>query len=389
MIKVATLNNISMEGLSRFPRERYEIGGADIQDPEIILLRSFKMHDMPIPPSLVAVGRAGAGVNNIPVSTMTQLGIPVFNAPGANANAVKELVLAGMLLASRNICQAWDYVRHLEGDDVSLMKQAEAGKKHFVGFELPGRTLGVVGLGAIGVMVANAARALGMDVIGFDPKITVQSAWRLSADVRQAISVEDLLSQSDFVTFHVPLVESTRNLINRESIRDMRDGAVVLNFSRDGIVDNEAVTEGLNAGKLYAYVCDFACNLLIGHERVITLPHLGASTRQAEDNCAIMVIDQIRDFLENGNIRHAVNFPDVDMPMTRGARIAIANANVPNMVGQISTVMAAADININDLLNKSLDEIAYTVVDVVQTIPMSVIDQLRAIDGVLNVRQIP
>lgn len=388
MYKVLTLNNISTDGLAKLPRERYQVG-ADVEDPDVVLLRSFKMHDLPIPSSLKAVARAGAGVNNVPVGLLTEVGIPVFNAPGANANAVKELVLAGMLLACRNICQAWDFVRHLEGDDASLMKQAEAGKKQFVGFELPGRTLGVIGLGAIGVMVANAARALGMDVIGYDPKITVPSAWRLSADVRQAVSVADLLAQSDFVTFHVPLVESTKHLINRESIRGMRDGAVILNFSRDGIVDHEAVAEALNVGKLYSYVCDFANNELKNHERVIILPHLGASTRQAEDNCAVMVVEQVRDFLENGNIRNSVNFPEVVMPMSNGIRLAIANANVPNMVGQISTVMAEADLNINDLLNKSRDQIAYMLVDVDQTVPAHVLDRLRAIDGVLNVRLIP
>jgi len=388
MYKVLTLNNISVDGLAKLPRERYQVG-ADVEDPDVILLRSFKMHDQPIPPSLKAVARAGAGVNNVPVNVLTEMGIPVFNAPGANANAVKELVLAGMLLACRNICQAWDFVRHLEGDDASLMKQAEAGKKQFVGFELPGRTLGVIGLGAIGVMVANAARALGMDVIGYDPKITVQSAWRLSADVRQAVSVADLLAQSDFVTFHVPLIESTKHLINRESIRGMRDGAVILNFSRDGIVDREAVAEALNVGKLYSYVCDFANNALKDHERVIILPHLGASTRQAEDNCAIMVAEQVRDFLENGNIHNSVNFPEAVMPMSNGMRIAIANANVPNMVGQISTAMAAADLNIIDLLNKSRDQIAYTLVDVDKVVPTDVVDKLRAIDGVLNVRLIP
>lgn len=388
MYKILTLNSISVEGLAKLPRERYEVG-SDIESPDVIMLRSFKMNDMPIPASLKAVARAGAGVNNVPVGMLTEMGIPVFNAPGANANAVKELVLAGMLLACRNICQAWDFVRHLEGDDASLSKQAEAGKKQFVGFELPGKTLGVIGLGAIGVMVANAAKALGMDVIGYDPKITVQAAWRLSADVRQAVSVDDLLAQSDFVTFHVPLVESTKHLINRESIRGMRDGAVVLNFSREGIVDNDAVGEALNSGKLYAYVTDFANNALKNHERVVILPHLGASTRQAEDNCALMIAEQVRDFIENGNIRNSVNFPEVVMPMSNGTRIAIANANVPNMVGQISTTMAQAGLNINDLLNKSRDQIAYTLVDVDESVPPEVIEKLRGIEGVLNVRLIP
>jgi D-3-phosphoglycerate dehydrogenase len=385
MFKILTLNNISVAGLERLPRNRYEIS-SEIQHPDAILLRSFKMHDYPIPPSVKAVGRAGAGVNNIPVDKLSALGIPVFNAPGANANAVAELVLAGMLLAYRNICQAWDFARHVEGDDASIDKQVETGKKDFVGYELPGRTLGVIGLGAIGVRVANLAIKLGMKVIGFDPAITVQAAWKLSSDVQQAASVDDMLSKVDFVTFHIPLMDATRNMLSAERIKIMKKRAVVLNFSRSGIVDDVALVEAINAGKIYSYVCDFPGNLLKNHPRVITLPHLGASTEEAEDNCAVMVADQVSDFLENGNITNSVNFPEVVMPRTEGYRIGIANANVPNMVGQISTAMAKAGLNIVDLLNKSKGNLAYTLADVETPIPESVIRELAAIEGVLAVR---
>jgi len=385
MYKILTLNNISVKGLDRLPRDDYEVA-SEIQRPDAILLRSFKMHGMEIPASLKAVGRAGAGVNNIPVPEMSKRGIPVFNAPGANANAVKELVVAGMLLAARNICQGWDYARNLEGDDATLSKQVEAGKKDFVGFELPGRTLGVIGLGAIGVMVANTAVKLGMKVIGFDPQITVQSAWRLSADVQKAHSLDDLLAQSDMVTFHVPLVDATRHMINRDRLGFMKKGVTLLNFARDAIVDEQAVVEGLNSGKVHAYVCDFPSNQLKGNPRVIALPHLGASTKEAEDNCAVMVADQVRDFLENGNIVNSVNFPEAILPRSEGLRITIANANVPNMVGQISTAMANEKLNIIDMLNKSRGDLAYTLIDVDQTIPEAVLDKIRNIAGVLAVR---
>lgn len=387
MYKILTLNNISIVGLERFPRESYEIA-SEIQHPDAILLRSFKMHGMALPETLKAVGRAGAGVNNIPVPELSKRGIPVFNAPGANANAVKELVVAGMLLACRNICQAWDFARNLEGDDESIGKQAEAGKKDYVGFELPGRTLGVIGLGAIGIKVANVAIDLGMRVIGYDPKITVQSAWRLSSEVQQAASLDDMLTKVDFVTFHVPLNDETRGMINTDRLKRMKNGAVILNFAREGIVDTAAVRAAIDAGKIYSYVCDFPSHELKGHKRVIALPHLGASTDEAEENCAVMVADQVRDYLENGNIFNAVNFPEVHMPRTEGYRIGIANANVPNMVGQISTVMAKAGLNIIDLLNKSRGEIAYTLADVDRRIPAEVIDGIRKIDGVLNVRVI-
>ena len=385
MFKILTLNNISVTGLRRLPRENYEIA-SEIAHPDAILVRSFKMHDMAIPDTLKAVGRAGAGVNNIPVDAMSRRGIPVFNAPGANANAVKELVVAGMLVASRNICQAWQFARELEGDDAEINKAVEAGKKQFAGFELPGHTLGVIGLGAIGVQVANAALALGMRVVGHDPQITVHRAWQLSSSVEQASSVDDLLAKADFVTCHVPLVDATRNLINADRLRLMRKGAVLLNFARAGIIDDQAAIAALDQDHLYAYVCDFPSNLLKGHPRVIALPHLGASTREAEENCAVMVADQIRDYLEEGTVRNSVNFPETIMPRNGGYRMTVVNANVPNMLGQISTDLANAGLNIVDMLNKSRGELAYTVVDVEDPIPQSVVDEIAAIEGVLSVR---
>lgn len=385
MFKILTLNNISARGLARLPQDAFKVGG-DIKDPDGILLRSFKMHDMEIPKTLKAVGRAGAGVNNIPVPKLSGMGIPVFNAPGANANAVKELVVAGLLLASRNICQAWDFARNLQGSDAAIGKATEAGKKDFAGFELPGRTLGVVGLGAIGRYVANVGVSLGMKVIGYDPGITVEGAWQLSADVKKAASVDELLRNVDFVSFHVPLLDATKNLINAERLKNMRKGAVILNFAREGIVDDAAVVEALNAGKLYAYINDFPTNLTKNHPRCITLPHLGASTEEAEENCAIMVADQVRDFLENGNIKNSVNFPDVVVPRESPHRLVVANANVPNMLGQISTAMAEAGLNIHDMVNRSRGDLAYTVVDLDAPITDAVCGTITAIKGVLSAR---
>jgi D-3-phosphoglycerate dehydrogenase len=383
--RILTLNSISVRGLDRLPRDRYEVA-SEIGHPDAILVRSADMHQLEIPESVKAVGRAGAGVNNIPVAALSKRGVPVFNAPGANANAVKELVLAGMFLAARNICSAWNYVRELEGDDHAIEAAVEKGKKKFVGFELPGRTLGVVGLGAIGVEVANAALDLRMKVLGYDPQITVQRAWQLSSGVEQAISLDDLFARSDLVTVHVPLNDATRGLVSANRIRLMRDGSVVLNFSRAPIVDEPAMVAALDAGKLRSYVCDFPNNLLRRHPQVVALPHLGASTDEAEENCAIMVADTLRDFLENGNIRHSVNFPEAVLPRTGGARIGIANANVPNMVGQISTCLATANLNIADLLNKSRGELAYTLIDTDAPVPEEVFARIRRIDGVLSAR---
>ena len=386
MFKVLTLNNISVAGLDRLPRDQYEIA-SEIPSPDAVLVRSFKIHDWPIPDTLQAIGRAGAGVNNIPVDEMTKKGIPVFNTPGANANAVQELVLTGMLLSERNICSAWEFAKTLDGSDAEITKQVESGKKNFVGFELPGKTLGVVGLGAIGIKIANTAISLGMRVIGYDPKMTVQSAWKLSHEVEQATSIDGLLSECDFVTFHVPLIDATRNLINTERLENMRDNVTILNFSRSGIINDEAVIEALDKGKVHAYICDFPSNLLKQHPKVVTLPHLGASTAEAEDNCAIIVADQIKDYLENGNIRNAVNFPTVKMPkMTGQYRLTIAHENIPNIIGPITNAIAKVDVNIIDMLNKSLNEAAYTLIDTEAALPNTVIDEIKAIEGVLNVR---
>jgi D-3-phosphoglycerate dehydrogenase len=385
--RIQTLNKISPLGLSRLPGQ-YQVGDT-VDNPDAVLVRSANMHDMDIPPSVKAIGRAGAGTNNIPVKKMSERGVPVFNAPGANSNAVKELVIAGMLMGARNLGGAMEFVHNLEGADEELHKKTEAGKKHFVGHELPGRTLGVVGLGAIGSLVADAAIRLGMNVIGFDPEITVDAAWRLPSEVRKAGSVEELVKVSDFITLHVPLVDATRQLINTQRVALMKGGVVLLNFAREGVVDNAAVLEGLKEGKLHAYVCDFPANALKGQKNVICLPHLGASTGEAEENCAVMVAEQVSNYLENGNILHSVNFPDVSMPRESAFRVAIANANVPNMLGQISTALAGAGLNIHNMVNKSKGEMAYTLVDVDSAVSPAVLDKLKAIEGVLNVRYLP
>ncbi|MCO8120355.1 phosphoglycerate dehydrogenase [Stieleria sp. TO1_6] len=389
MYKILTLNNISVKGLSRLPREHYEVTSESSQ-PDAILLRSFKMHDMDIPASVAAIGRAGAGVNNIPVEKMTERGVPVFNAPGANANAVKELVLAGLLMASRNILPAMKFADSLDGTDAEISTAVEAGKKNFVGGELRSKTLGVVGLGAIGIRVANAASALGMKVVGYDPLISVENAWKLSRNIEQAVNLDHLFSQSDAVSVHVPLLDATKGLVNQERIAMMNDGATIVNLARGGICDDEAVLAALDSGKLGSYVIDFPTSALLKHPKVISFPHLGASTDEAEENCAIMVADQVRDFIEDGTVRNSVNFPDAVMPRgSSGSRVTIANNNVPNMVGQISTILAKAGLNIADLLNKSRGNVAYTIIDVDGTIEDSAIDSLRNIEGVLAVRHLP
>jgi len=387
MYKVLTLNNIAAQGIERLPRERYEVA-AEMANPDGILLRSYNMHDMDIPESVRIVARAGAGVNNIPIDALAERGVPVFNAPGANANAVKELVVAGMLLAARNLCPAWQYVQRLDGSGAELNKSVEAGKKQFVGYELPSRTLGVLGLGAIGVQVANTAHSLGMRVIGFDPEMTVQRAWELSSGVQQARSLDDLVNRADVLTLHVPLVDSTRNLINAERIKRMPNGTVLLNFARGGIVADEAVLAALDEGKLATYVTDFPSEQLIGHDKVIGLPHLGASTTEAEENCAVMVAENMRNYLEHGTIKHSVNFPEADIPRTDTYRVTIANANVPNMVGQISTLLGDAGLNIEDLLNKSRGDLAYTIVDLDGEVDEATVANLSTIEGVLCVRNL-
>lgn len=384
--KILTLNRISERGLARFANAPYEVGD-QVQAPDAILVRSADMHAMTLPQTLKAVARAGAGTNNIPVDALSRRGVPVFNTPGANANAVKELVLAGLLLAARNICQAWEFVRGLSGDDHAIELAAERGKQQFVGFELPGRTLGVIGLGAVGVRVANAAEALGMHVLGYDPQLTVQRAWQLSSSVQQAASLEDLCARSDAVTIHVPLTSETRHLFDRTRIAHMRRGALLLNFARAPIVETAALLDALQAGQLHAYVCDFPSAALRGHPRVIALPHLGASTLEAEDNCAVAAAESLREFLEFGHVRNSVNFPDAVLARQSGSiRIAIANDNVPNMVGQISTCLAEARLNIAELLNRSRGDHAYTLIDAEGNADERLLQRLAAIQGVRSVR---
>jgi D-3-phosphoglycerate dehydrogenase len=387
MYKILTLNNIAVEGLRHLPRERYEVA-SEISHPDAILLRSYKMHDMDIPETVAAVGRAGAGTNNIPVDELAHRGVPVFNAPGANANAVKELTIAGLLVASRNICDAREYVKGLTETGDALNKAVEAGKKQFVGSELPGKVLGIIGLGAIGVEVANAALDMGMIVHGFDPAITVRSAWRLSSGVQHEETLDQLFQGSDALTVHVPLIDATSGIVNHDRLELMNDGAILVNFARGGVVDDDAALAALESGKLACYVTDFPKPELLRHPNVIALPHLGASTAEAEENCAVMVAENVKDYLENGNIRHSVNYPECRLPRMDAHRVTIANANVPNMVGQISTCLADAGLNIEDLLNKSIGDLAYTIVDVNGPLPQACEEKLRSIEGVLALRNL-
>jgi D-3-phosphoglycerate dehydrogenase len=386
--RILTINQISARGLHRFPGQRYVVGKA-VEHPDAIIVRSHDMRAMAIPDSVKAIGRAGAGTNNIPVAEMSKRGVPVFNAPGANANAVKELVLVALLLAARNVIPALNYVAGLNADAPDLEARVEDGKKQFAGGELPHRTLGIIGLGAIGSLVADTAIKLGMKVIGFDPEITVDAAWRLPSSVRKANSIEEVLKHSDFVTLHVPLLAATRHLIDERQLAVVKPGAVLLNFARDAIVDEAAVVAALRAHRLKYYLCDFPSAGLLHEANVVALPHLGASTGEAEENCAVMVVDHVREFLEQGTIDSAVNFPDVEMPRESPHRVAIANANVPNMLGQISSTMAKAGLNIHNMVNKSRGEMAYTLVDVDSPIDDSVIRSIAAIEGVLSVRAIP
>ncbi|TMH86856.1 MAG: 3-phosphoglycerate dehydrogenase [Betaproteobacteria bacterium] len=385
--EILVLNNIAQVGLRRFPAEQYAVV-KEAKDPQAILVRSADLHQHEFGPSLKAVGRAGAGVNNIPVSTLSKRGVPVFNAPGANANAVKELVLAGMLLAARNLPPALDFVRGLRTSP-EFEEQVEDGKKQFAGSELPGHTLGIIGLGKIGSLVADAAIRLGMNVLGYDPHITVDAAWSLPSQVRKAASVDEVLKQSHFVSLHVPLGEKTRHMIDAKNIDHFHAGAVLLNFSREGIVADNAVVKGLNSHRLKWYVTDFPSAALLGHAGVIALPHLCASTREAEDNRAIMVVDQLRDYLELGNLQNAVNFPDAAMAREAPYRLAIAHANVPDMLGAISHVLGRGRINIHNMLNKSKGEMAYTLVDVDSPVPAAMVDEVCKLKGVLAVRYLP
>jgi D-3-phosphoglycerate dehydrogenase len=384
--EVLVINNIAQVGLKRFPAERYAVV-KESKDPWAILVRSQDLHQFEFGPSLRALGRAGAGVNNIPVAVLSKRGIPVFNAPGANANAVKELVLAGMLIAARNLGPALQFTKELKKEN--LDKTVEEGKKQFAGFELPGHTLGVIGLGKIGSLVADAAIRLGMNVLGYDPHITVEAAWSLPSQVKRASSVEEILKASHFVTLHIPLVEKTKHTINGKNLELMRHGAVLLNFSREGVVADDAVLKGLAAGKLKWYVTDFPSAALLEQPGVIALPHLGASTGEAEDNSAVMVVDELRDYLEHGNLQNAVNFPDAAMAREAPYRLAIANANVPDMLGRMSHTLGKRKINIHNMLNKSKGEMAYTLVDTDTAVPAEVIAELEGLQGVLTVRYLP
>jgi D-3-phosphoglycerate dehydrogenase len=386
--EILVLNQISQIGLKRFPTEAYRIV-KDAAHPDAILVRSHEMHSMAIADSVRAIGRAGAGTNNIPVKAMSGRGVPVFNAPGANANAVKELVLAGMLMAARNLVPAVRFVGSLNCDDDTLAKRVEAEKKQFAGIELPQQTLGVIGLGKIGSLVADAAIKLGMNVLGYDPEITVEAAWSLPSQVKKAHSIEEILKTSQFVTLHVPLIPVTQHLINAKNLELMQPGAILLNFSREEIIDAKAVAAALAAKKLKYYVTDFPAQALCGNPAVIALPHLGASTREAEDNSAVMVVDQVRDYLENGNVQNAVNFPDVVMGRESPYRVGLANSNVPNMLGQISGAMATAGLNIHNMINRSKGEMAYTLVDVDSPVNDGLVEALARIKGVLAVRYLP
>jgi len=384
---VLTLNPIAKIGLSRLPADRYRIAG-DIAEPDAILVRSADMHKREIPASLKAVGRAGAGVNNIPIPKMTERGIPVFNAPGANANAVKELVLAGLLLACRHVCEGWDFARQLQGTDDEMNKAVEAGKKAFAGSEIAGKTLAVIGLGAIGRLVAHAAQALGMTVVGFDPALTVEGASQLSASVKRVNTIDEALAKADFLTVHVPLVDATRHLINADRLRAMKKGVVVLNFAREGIVDEHAVVAGIDAGHVSAYVSDFPTNLTRNRKGCVTLPHLGASTAEAEDNCAIMVADQLRDFLEHGDIKNAVNFPEVKVPRASAHRLVCASLSTPDMMSQVSSALGRAGLKVNEIITMSRGELIYTVADLDANAPASAIAQVAAVKGIVMARMV-
>lgn len=387
MFSIKTLNAISKHGLAKFPAANYQIDNGS-ETPDAILVRSADMHAMALPDSVIAIGRAGAGTNNIPVADLSKTGVVVFNAPGANANAVKELVIAGMLMSVRNLAEAQNFVRALDPARTDLDAHVEASKKKFVGSELAGKTLGVIGLGAIGVLVANAARALGMTVLGFDPHMTVEGAWRLSSEVGKAASINDLYANSDFVSFHVPLVPATKGLFNEASLGVIKKGAALLNFSREAIVDEHAVRKGLDDGTLSRYISDFPSHNLLTHEKSLSFPHLGASTLEAEENCALMVVDQVREYLENGNIVNSVNFPNMSLPRAGHTRVCIANRNVPNMIGQLSHVFGAAGVNIHQMQNASRGDYAYNLVDVDQAVSSELKAEISAIPGILTVRVI-
>jgi D-3-phosphoglycerate dehydrogenase len=385
MARIQTFNKIAPEGLAILTERGHEVG-PDVPNPDGILVRSAKLHDLDLGDNLKAIARAGAGVNNVPVDRCTDAGVVVFNTPGSNANSVKELVIAGLMLSSRRIIEACEWVQTLDRDDVDVAKEVEAGKSAFAGPEIAGKTLGVIGLGAIGVMVANAAEALGMRVIGFDPFLSVESAWGLSRSVERAQSLEALVGDADYLTIHAPLTDGTKGLINTELLARARPGLRVLNFARGALADNDAILSALASGQLSRYVTDFPDRSMVGVEGVIAIPHLGASTPEAETNSAIMAAQQLAEYLERGNIRNSVNFPGCELGTIEGRRIVLANRNVPNMVGQITTILAGAQLNISNMINRHRGELAYNIIDVEGDATETVIAQLRAIDGVIGAR---
>ncbi|MDR2543051.1 MAG: phosphoglycerate dehydrogenase [Treponema sp.] len=386
MFRIQTLNKISPLGLDLFPKDKYEIAN-DIPNPDAIVVRSADMNELEIPSSVLAIARAGAGYNNIPVKRCSEKGIVVFNTPGANANAVKELALAAMLISSRNIVGGINWTASVAGKpDVAELVEKEKSK--YTGPELKGKTLGVIGLGAIGVMVANDAMALGMKVIGYDPYISVDAAWHLSSDVARAESLESLLSKSDYITLHIPQSEATKGILDAEKIRLMKNDARIINLSRNALVKDKDIVEALEAGKINCYVTDFPTPELLACKKVIGIPHLGASTPEAEDNCAVMAVLQIRDFLETGEIRNSVNFPRCKLEQRYPYRLLVINRNIPNMVGQITTNLASANINIQDLINHHLEDYGFTIVDTDQEIPQAVLEQIRKVNGIIRVRVI-
>lgn len=388
MFKIQTLNKISTIGIDLFPRDHYEIA-SEILNPDAIIVRSANMLDMSLPATIKAVARAGAGVNNIAVDKCSEQGIVVFNTPGANANGVKELVLAGMLLSSRKIIPGINWAKSLVGKGDEIPKLIEKGKSDFAGPEIKGKRLGVIGLGAIGVMVANDAVELGMQVTGYDPFISVEAAWGLSRNVKRARVLESLIANSDYITLHTPLNDKTKGMINRERFALMKKGARLLNFARGGLVNNDDLKDALKEGIVSYYITDFPDEDLLKMENVISFPHLGASTPEAEDNCAIMAVNQIRAYLEHGNIKNSVNFPDCELDsFTQKKRIVIANKNIPNMVGQISTILANEKINIADMINRHKGDLAYNIIDIDGEIPNGIIEKLKSVEGIIMVRQI-
>jgi len=380
--KIQTFDKIASEGLKRFPMDSYEVA-SEFSTPDAILLRSFSLHNHAIPKSVKAIARAGAGVNNIPIAQCTEQGIVVFNTPGANANAVKELVLASLFLSSRKIYQGIAWSQSLKGKGEEVPKLVEKGKSSFVGPEVLGKTLGVIGLGAIGMLVANAAESIGMRVIGYDPYISIDAAWQLSKNVEKARSLEALLAESDYITLHVPLMDGTKGFIDKSKLALMKDGVKILNFAREGLYNKADVLNALNSGKVSCLVTDFPEDDLLSNDRIITVPHLGASTPESETNCAMMAVDQLRNFLEDGNIKNSVNFPAADMPRNGGSRIIIANKNVPAMVGKITNVLAEQNINISDMLNKHRDELAYNIIDIDGSISDEQVARIRQIEGII------